>query len=111
VGHTDKVYVTTGLEADLGTAMKDATRNARVLLGQRLALPEHITYGCLSAAGNLAVSQVVDGVQGVHFSLRRRPRPADMSLTRYEGRLLAVRQPERGVQTGLSLQFACRVTR
>ena len=70
-GETGEVYVTTGLDADLGRAMKDATRNALVLLGQRFGLPEHIAYAYLSAAGNFAVSQVVDGVQGVHCSLRR----------------------------------------
>lgn len=70
-GQTDEVYVATGLDADLGRAMKDATRNALVLLGQRFGLPEHIAYAYLSAAGDFAVSQVVDGVQGVHCSMRR----------------------------------------
>jgi acetamidase/formamidase len=70
-GQTDTVYVTMGLDADLNLAMQDATRNALAFLAERFALPPAVAQAYLSAAADFEVSQVVDGVKGIHCSLRR----------------------------------------
>jgi len=70
-GQTDDLYVAIGLDPDLDRAMKDATRNAIAFLDERFALPAPIALAYLSAAADFEVSQVVDGVKGVHCSLRR----------------------------------------
>ena len=70
-GQTDSLYVTMGLDADLDAAMQDATRNAIAFLAERFALPAPIALAYLSAAADFEVSQVVDGVKGIHCSLRR----------------------------------------
>ncbi|MDX6229362.1 MAG: hypothetical protein QOI76_2752 [Frankiales bacterium] len=70
-GQTDGQYVVMGLDPSLDAAMKDATRNAIAFLGLKFALPAPIALAYLSAAGDFEVSQVVDGVKGIHCSLRR----------------------------------------
>jgi acetamidase/formamidase len=70
-GQTPDLYVTTGLDPDLDAAMRDATRNALAFLSQRFDLPAPIALAYLSAAADFEISQVVDGVKGVHCSLRR----------------------------------------
>ncbi len=68
---TDALHIVAGLDPDLGAAMRAATRNAVAFLGERFALPPHVALAYLSAAGDFAVSQVVDQVVGVHCCIRR----------------------------------------
>lgn len=67
---TDELLVAIGLDADLGEAMRDATRCALALLEREGMHPAH-AYAYLSAAGDFAVSQVVDQVCGVHGAIRK----------------------------------------
>lgn len=67
---TDELLVAIGLDADLGEAMRDATRCALALLEREGMHPAH-AYAYLSAAGDFAVSQVVDQVCGVHATIRK----------------------------------------
>jgi acetamidase/formamidase len=60
-----------GLDPSLDEAMKDATRNAIAFLTERFTLPPAVALAYLSAAADFEVSQVVDGVKGIHCSLRR----------------------------------------
>ncbi|WP_225438312.1 acetamidase/formamidase family protein [Candidatus Frankia nodulisporulans] len=68
---TDSLHIVAGLDPDLGAAMRAATRNAIAFLGDRYGLPPAVALAYLSAAGDFAVSQVVDQVVGVHCCLRR----------------------------------------
>ncbi|MDX6223197.1 MAG: hypothetical protein QOD91_2251 [Frankiales bacterium] len=70
-GQTPGLYVVLGLDPSLDAAMKDATRNAIAFLGLKFGVPAPIALAYLSAAGDFEVSQVVDGVKGIHCSLRR----------------------------------------
>ena len=70
-GQTTDLYVTVGLDPVLDEAMKDATRNALAFLHERFAIPTPVALAYLSAAADFEVSQVVDGVKGVHCVLRR----------------------------------------
>jgi acetamidase/formamidase len=51
--------------------MKDATRNAIAFLAARFTLPPAVALAYLSAAADFEVSQVVDGVKGIHCCLSR----------------------------------------
>ncbi|MCK9923149.1 acetamidase/formamidase family protein, partial [Frankia sp. AgPm24] len=68
---TDSLHIVAGLDPDLGAALRAATRNAIAFLGDRYGLPPAVALAYLSAAGDFAVSQVVDQVVGVHCCLRR----------------------------------------
>jgi acetamidase/formamidase len=70
-GQTAGLYVLMGLDPSLDEAMKDATRNAIAFLTERFTLPPAVALAYLSAAADFEVSQVVDGVKGIHCSLRR----------------------------------------
>jgi acetamidase/formamidase len=67
---TEELLVAIGLDADLGEAMRDATRCALALL-EREGMHRAHAYAYLSAAGDFAVSQVVDQVCGVHGTIRK----------------------------------------
>jgi acetamidase/formamidase len=60
-----------GLDRDLDEAVKQATRGALAFLADRYRLPAPIALAYLSAAADLHISQVVDIVKGVHFSIRK----------------------------------------
>ncbi|WP_402464471.1 acetamidase/formamidase family protein [Isoptericola aurantiacus] len=62
--------VPTGLDPDLGEAMRRAVRAAIALLRARWGLDEHLAYAYLSAATDFDISQVVDVVCGVHARVR-----------------------------------------
>ncbi len=70
-GATADLHIVAGLDPDLGAAMRAATRNAIAFLGERYALPPEVALAYLSAAGDFAVSQVVDQTVGVHCCIRR----------------------------------------
>ncbi|PFG34398.1 acetamidase/formamidase family protein [Sanguibacter antarcticus] len=67
---TSELLVPIGLDADLGEAMRAATRAAVNLLADAGMDPSY-AYAYLSAAGDFAVSQVVDRVCGVHGTIRK----------------------------------------
>jgi acetamidase/formamidase len=71
-GETDEHWIPIGLDVDLDEAMRDAVRAALRFLETRFAMPRHLAYAYLSAAADFEVSQVVDGVKGVHCLIRKR---------------------------------------
>jgi acetamidase/formamidase len=68
---TEEFHVVLGLDPDLGSAMRDATRNALAFLAESCDLPAPVALAYLSAAADFEVSQVVDQVTGVHCCIRR----------------------------------------
>lgn len=67
---TPELLVPTGLDPDLGAAMRACVRQALDLLVARFGMAEHLAYAYLSAATDFEVSQVVDQVVGVHARIR-----------------------------------------
>ncbi|QOR71248.1 acetamidase/formamidase family protein [Ruania alkalisoli] len=67
---TPELLVPVGLDADLDEAMRACVRSALTLLTGRGMDTAH-AYAYLSAAGDFAVSQVVDRVCGVHGKIRK----------------------------------------
>ncbi|MFG6503571.1 acetamidase/formamidase family protein [Microbacterium sp. P05] len=67
---TDEYLVPTGLDPDLGAAMRACVRAALSLIEARWGLDEHLAYAYLSAATDFDISQVVDLVCGVHARIR-----------------------------------------
>ncbi len=67
---TDEYLVPTGLDPDLGEAMRRCVRAALSLLQARYGMDEHLAYAYLSAATDFDISQVVDIVCGVHARIR-----------------------------------------
>ncbi|WP_336627079.1 MULTISPECIES: acetamidase/formamidase family protein [unclassified Microbacterium] len=67
---TSDYLVPTGLDPDLGEAMRKAVRAALDLLHARYGMDEHLAYAYLSAATDFDISQVVDIVCGVHARIR-----------------------------------------
>ena len=67
---TSEYLVPTGLDPDLGEAMRKAVRAALDLLHARYGMDEHLAYAYLSAATDFDISQVVDIVCGVHARIR-----------------------------------------
>ncbi|WP_309068038.1 acetamidase/formamidase family protein [Microbacterium sp.] len=67
---TPEYLVPTGLDPDLGEAMRGAVRAALSLIRSRWGMEEHLAYAYLSAATDFDVSQVVDITAGVHARIR-----------------------------------------
>ncbi|MFB9376829.1 acetamidase/formamidase family protein [Kineococcus gynurae] len=67
---TPELLVPIGLDPDLDEAMRQAVRTALDLL-QDAGMERAHAYAYLSAAGNFAVSQVVDRTCGVHGLIRK----------------------------------------
>ncbi len=67
---TGEYLVPTGLDRDLGEAMRRCVRAALSLIQARWGLDEHLAYAYLSAATDFDISQVVDIVCGVHARIR-----------------------------------------
>lgn len=68
-GETDDAWILLGLHQDLDEAVRIATRAALALVTERTGMDRATAYAWLSAAGDLSISQVVDGVKGVHFAV------------------------------------------
>ncbi|WP_406170811.1 acetamidase/formamidase family protein [Streptomyces canus] len=68
---TDDHLVPIGLDKDLDEAMRDCVRCALDLLATDYGIDRHLAMAYLSAAGDFAVSQVVDDVKGVHAKIRK----------------------------------------
>ncbi|WP_240482403.1 acetamidase/formamidase family protein [Microbacterium sediminis] len=73
---TPDYLVPTGLDPDLGEAMRKAVRAALDLIRARWGMDEHLAYAYLSAAADFDISQVVDVVCGVHARIREADFPA-----------------------------------
>ncbi|TQC48807.1 acetamidase [Rhodococcus sp. WS4] len=69
-GETADLIVPIGLHADLNEAMRECVRGAVQLLIETGMEPAY-AYAYLSAAGDFAISQVVDRVVGVHGKIRK----------------------------------------
>ncbi|MEV5070426.1 acetamidase/formamidase family protein [Microbacterium sp. LMI12-1-1.1] len=67
---TEEYLVPTGMDRDLGVAMRNCVRAALSLLQARYGMDEHLAYAYLSAATDFDISQVVDIVCGVHARIR-----------------------------------------
>ncbi|WP_341932966.1 acetamidase/formamidase family protein [Microbacterium sp. LWO14-1.2] len=67
---TPEYLVPTGLDPDLGLAMRNCVRAAIDVVQARWGLDEHLAYAYLSAATDFDISQVVDVVCGVHARIR-----------------------------------------
>jgi acetamidase/formamidase len=70
-GETEEFLVPIGLDEDLDEAMRECLRCALDLLATDYGLDRHVAMAYLSAAGDFAVSQVVDVVKGVHGRIRK----------------------------------------
>jgi acetamidase/formamidase len=68
-GETDDEWLIIGLHEDLDEAVRIATRAAIEFVVEKTATDRATAYAWLSAACDLSVSQVVDGIKGVHFSI------------------------------------------
>jgi acetamidase/formamidase len=66
---TPTQYVTMGLNADLTEATKMAVREMIDFLAQEKHLSRDDSYMLASVAGNLAITEVVDGNNGVHMTI------------------------------------------
>lgn len=70
-GETHTHWVAVGLHTDLNEAMKDAVRGAIGFLVEVVGMTPSEALAYLSAAGDFEVSQVVDGVKGIHCLIRK----------------------------------------
>lgn len=70
-GETEEYLIPFGIDPDLNEALRIALRNALDHLVARGVDRAH-AYAYLSAAGDFAVSQVVDQTTGVHVKIRKR---------------------------------------
>ncbi|MER6012015.1 acetamidase/formamidase family protein [Streptomyces bluensis] len=66
---TKTEHLVLGLDPDLDEAMRRAVRDALTLLADRYGVPGPVGLAYLSAAADFHVSQVVDGVKGIHGRL------------------------------------------
>ncbi|MBN9606158.1 MAG: acetamidase/formamidase family protein [Actinomycetales bacterium] len=67
---TPEYLVPTGLDPDLGEAMRKAVRAAIAVLVELFGMDHEHAYAYLSAATDFDISQVVDQVTGVHARIR-----------------------------------------
>jgi len=68
---TPDLWICHGLNEDLDEAAKEAVLEMIALLGREWGLSREEAYSVCSIAGNLRVTQVVDGVKGAHIAIRR----------------------------------------
>jgi acetamidase/formamidase len=68
---TPEYWIPIGLNADLGEAMKDATRQAIEFINTKLGMDRATAMAYLSAGTDFQVTQVVDRVKGVNAMIRK----------------------------------------
>ena len=73
---TPKYWIVHGFHEDLNQAMRDASLEMLGLLTDQVALTRNDAYSLMSVAADFAVTQVVDGRQGVHVRMPRGIFPA-----------------------------------
>jgi acetamidase/formamidase len=62
-------YITMGLNEDLDTAAKIATREMLNFIVETKKIPRDDAFMLMSAAMDLQITQIVDGTKGVHAML------------------------------------------
>ncbi|MFC0452304.1 acetamidase/formamidase family protein [Rhodococcus jostii] len=70
-GENSRHWIVIGLDRDLSGAMKAAVRSAIGFLETAQGMDRATAMAYLSAAADFEISQVVDGVQGVHCLIRK----------------------------------------
>ena len=73
---TPKWWIVHGFNEDLNVAMRDASLEMLSLLTDHVGLSRKDAYSLMSVATDFAVTQVVDGRQGVHVRAPRSIFPA-----------------------------------
>jgi len=73
---TPKYWIVHGFNEDLNVAMRDASLEMLGLLTDHVGLSRNDAYSLMSVATDFAVTQVVDGRQGVHVRVPRSIFPA-----------------------------------
>jgi formamidase len=68
---TPKYWIVHGFHEDLNLAMRGAALDMLTLLTEQKALSRQDAYSLMSVAADFAVTQVVDGRQGVHVRIPR----------------------------------------
>jgi acetamidase/formamidase len=71
LAETPELWVPVGLDRDLDEAMRACVRQSLDLLTTRYGMDRRHAYAYLSAAADYSVSQVVDGVKGIHGAIRK----------------------------------------
>ena len=64
-------WIVHGFDEDLNVAMRNASLDMMTLLTDRQRLSRDDAYSLMSVAADFAVTQVVDGQQGIHCRIRR----------------------------------------
>ncbi len=73
---TPECWIVHGFNEDLNVAMRDASLGMLTLLHEHKGLSKNDAYSLMSVAADFAVTQVVDGRQGIHVRLNRDIFPA-----------------------------------
>ncbi len=68
---TPRNWIVHGFNEDLNVAMRDASLDMMTLLTEQRRLSRDDAYSLMSVAADFAVTQVVDGRQGIHCRIRR----------------------------------------
>ncbi len=68
---TPLYWIVHGFDADLNQAMRNASLDMMALLTERQRLSRDDAYSLMSVAADFAVTQVVDGTQGIHARIAR----------------------------------------
>jgi acetamidase/formamidase len=73
---TPKNWIVHGFDEDLNKAMRNASLDMLTLLTEHVGLSRNDGYSLMSVAADFAVTQVVDGRQGIHVRIPRDIFPA-----------------------------------
>jgi acetamidase/formamidase len=68
---TPRYWIVHGFDADLNIAMRNASLDMMALLTEQRGLSRDDAYSLMSVAADFAVTQVVDGQQGIHARIAR----------------------------------------
>jgi acetamidase/formamidase len=68
---TPRFWIVHGFDEDLNVAMRNASLDMMRLLTERQRLSRGDAYSLMSVAADFAVTQVVDGKQGIHCRIAR----------------------------------------
>ncbi len=69
VAYNEKGWITFGLDQDLTKATYQALKNMRLLLMKQFGMEEKAAMTLCSVAGDLHITQIVNGIKGVHLIL------------------------------------------
>ena len=64
-------WIVHGFDEDLNLAMRDASMGMLTLLNEHQGLSKNDAYSLMSIAADFGVTQVVDGVRGIHVRIPR----------------------------------------